>query len=511
MERKKMRKGKVYLVGAGPGDNGLLTMRAKELIERCDVLIYDNLVSSRIVDMAPAACEKIYVGKSGSQHVMEQDEINRLIVEKSMAGGLVVRLKGGDPFIFGRGGEEALVCADAGVDFEIVSGVSSAYAVPAYAGIPVTHRGLSSSVAFITGHEDPTKDESDLNWEHLAKGAQTLVFLMGVKNLPMICEKLLENGRAPSTPAAVIENGCLPYQRTVSGTLSTIAERASLARIRPPSIIVIGDVVSLRDRIRWFESRPLYGKRIVVTRSRQQASELTSMLAELGADLIEMPVIRILPLDDPSPVLKAAGELSLFDWIIFTSVNGVAEFFSIIMRGGLDARSLAGRRIGAIGDATADALRRFGIIPDLIPPKFTSADMVRELASRDEIRGKAFLLLRADIAPRDVIEELLRQGAGRVEDVTVYRTVRELGADAAFLKQRINEGSIDLVTFTSSSTAENFSLILRDIGVSPSSIACAAIGPVTAARARELGFTISVTARTHTIPGLVEAVIAHFR
>jgi len=327
----------------------------------------------------------------------------------------------------------------------------------------------------------------------------------------MICEKLLENGRAPSTPAAVIENGCLPYQRTVSGTLSTIAERASLARIRPPSIIVIGDVVSLRDRIRWFESRPLYGKRIVVTRSRQQASELTSMLAELGADLIEMPVIRILPLDDPSPVLKAAGELSLFDWIIFTSVNGVAEFFSIIMRGGLDARSLAGRRIGAIGDATADALRRFGIIPDLIPPKFTSADMVRELASRDEIRGKAFLLLRADIAPRDVIEELLRQGAGRVEDVTVYRTVRELGADAAFLKQRINEGSIDLVTFTSSSTAENFSLILRDIGVSPSSIACAAIGPVTAARARELGFTISVTARTHTIPGLVEAVIAHFR
>ena len=442
---------------------------------------------------------------------MEQDEINRLIVEKSMAGGLVVRLKGGDPFIFGRGGEEALVCADAGVDFEIVSGVSSAYAVPAYAGIPVTHRGLSSSVAFITGHEDPTKDESDLNWEHLAKGAQTLVFLMGVKNLPMICEKLLENGRAPSTPAAVIENGCLPYQRTVSGTLSTIAERASLARIRPPSIIVIGDVVSLRDRIRWFESRPLYGKRIVVTRSRQQASELTSMLAELGADLIEMPVIRILPLDDPSPVLKAAGELSLFDWIIFTSVNGVAEFFSIIMRGGLDARSLAGRRIGAIGDATADALRRFGIIPDLIPPKFTSADMVRELASRDEIRGKAFLLLRADIAPRDVIEELLRQGAGRVEDVTVYRTVRELGADAAFLKQRINEGSIDLVTFTSSSTAENFSLILRDIGVSPSSIACAAIGPVTAARARELGFTISVTARTHTIPGLVEAVIAHFR
>ncbi len=512
MEQSMKRKGKVYLVGAGPGDFGLLTMRAKELIEQCDVLIYDNLVGERVVDtLAPSGCEKIYVGKSGASHTMEQDEINRLIVEKAKAGNMVVRLKGGDPYIFGRGGEEALSCVEQGVGFEVVNGISSAYAVPNYAGIPVTNRGYSSSVAFITGHEDPTKLESDIRWDKLATGVQTLVFLMGVKNLPLIIEKLVANGLERSTPAAVIENGCQPSQRTVSGTLADIAVKVKEAVIRPPSIIIVGSVVALREKINWFEKRPLFGRNIVVTRSRDQASELTARLTELGAGVIETPVIKILPAATQDGFAGIFGKISTYDWIIFTSVNGVEHFFKHLFSGGHDSRSLSSARICAIGPATADRLSGYGIRADLVPQRFVSSDITRELVERSEIAGKSFLLPRADIAPRDLSAALAREGAKLVDDIPVYRTVEEdLSANPAQL-ELLTQLQFDLVTFTSSSTVQNFDRLMRKAGVDAKTIIkCAAIGPVTEKKARELGYKVEISASEHTIEGLVTAILGYY-
>jgi uroporphyrinogen III methyltransferase / synthase len=512
MEQSMRRKGRVYLVGAGPGDFGLLTLRAKELLEQCDVLIYDNLVGERVVDtLASPGCEKIYVGKSGASHTMEQDDINRLIVEKAKAGNMVVRLKGGDPYIFGRGGEEALFCADQGVEFEVVNGISSAYAVPNYAGIPVTNRGYSSSVAFITGHEDPTKLESDIRWDRIATAVQTLVFLMGVKNLPLIIEKLCANGLDRSTPAAVIENGCQPSQRSVSGTLEDISRKVKDAGIRPPSIIIVGDVVSLRDKINWFEKRPLFGKTIVVTRSRDQASELTARLMELGADVIETPVIKIIPAAERGGFTGIFNRISSYDWIIFTSVNGVEHFFMHLFSGGLDARSLSSAKICAIGPATADRLSTYGIRADLVPQKFISSEITRELIERGEIAGKSFLLPRADIAPRDLSEALAREGAKIVDDIAVYRTVEEdLAAHPAQL-DLLRKTHFDLVTFTSSSTVQNFDRLMKKAGVDvKTAVKCAAIGPITAEKARELGYQVEISAGEHTIEGLVDSILMYY-
>ncbi len=512
MEQSMNRKGKVYLVGAGPGDFGLLTLRAKELLEQCDVLIYDNLVGERVVDsLAPSGCEKIYVGKSGASHTMEQDDINRLIVDKAKAGNMVVRLKGGDPYIFGRGGEEALACVDQGVEFEVVNGISSAYAVPNYAGIPVTNRGYSSSVAFITGHEDPTKLESDIRWDKLATGVQTLVFLMGVKNLPLIIEKLVANGLEGSTPAAVIENGCQPSQRSVSGTLADISRKVKEAGIRPPSIIIVGDVVALREKINWFERRPLFGKTIVVTRSREQASELTARLTELGAGVIETPVIKIIPAGEPDGLNGILKKISSYDWIIFTSVNGVEHFFKYLFDGGLDSRALSSAGICAIGPATAERLSAYGIRADLVPQRFISSDITRELAERGEISGKTFLLPRADIAPRDLSEALAREGAKLVDDIAVYRTVEEdLSANPAQL-ELLRQLNFDLVTFTSSSTVQNFDRLMKKAGVEAAqTVRCAAIGPVTAEKARELGYRVEISAEEHTIKGLVDSILKYY-
>jgi uroporphyrinogen III methyltransferase / synthase len=508
-----MKKGKAYLVGAGPGDPGLLTLRAAGLISRCDVLIYDNLVNMGIVDtLAHGHCERIYVGKSGASHTMEQEDINRLIVEKARSGGMVVRLKGGDPYIFGRGGEEALFCAQNGIEFEVVNGISSAYAVPAYAGIPVTNRGYSSSVAFITGHEDPTKLESDINWEKLATGVQTLVFLMGVKNLPLIAQKLVQNGLDPATPAAVIQNGCQPSQRVVSGTVSDIAEKVRQAGIRPPSITIFGSVVSLREQINWYESRPLFGKTVLVTRSREQASELTAKLSDLGAAVIETPVIRIEPVEDQSEIRRCIGAHGTYDWIIFTSVNGVVHFFRVLTGQGLDARALARARVCAIGPATADSLRAHGIHPDLVPEKFISTDIVASLVSRNEVAGKSFFLPRADIAPRELADQLRERGATLVDDIAVYRTVEEDFDAIPGVEDILRGRAIDLVTFTSSSTARNFHRLLTRAGISDmAGYTCAAIGPITARTASELGFTVSISAGEHTIQGLVDAILAHYR
>ncbi len=501
----------VYLVGAGPGETGLLSLRAKELLERCDVCIYDNLVDARIVRLfTRPECEKIYVGKSGACHTLEQDGINRLIVDKAREGNVVVRLKGGDPFIFGRGGEEALFLAENDIRFEVVSGVSSAYAAPAYAGIPVTNRGYSSSVAFITGHEDPAKLESDIRWDKIATGVQTLVFLMGMKNLSFIVNKLIHNGLDGATPAAVIENGCRPVQRSVAGTLSDIETKVREADIRPPSIIVVGEVVSLRERINWFETRPLFGKTIVVTRSREQASALSSRLAELGASVVEAPAIKIAPIEDAGPILKRIADVAQYDWIIFTSANGVASFFGRMSEMGLDARTLHGNKICAIGPATAEKLRQFGILPDLVPDKFISTEIARSLVMIEQVRGKSFLLPRADIAPKALSESLLAEGAKSVDDVAVYQTIeedlKEIPEEETFA-----QGTFDLVTFTSSSTARNFKKIAdRYITRGADSLRCAAIGPVTARTAEELGFKVEIVAHTHTIEGLVEAICAYY-
>ena len=507
------RKGKVYLVGAGPGDFGMLTLRAKSLLERCDVLIYDNLVSELIVDtLTTSGCEKIYVGKSGASHTMEQEDINRLIVEKARANNMVVRLKGGDPYIFGRGGEEALFCSENSVEFEVVNGISSAYAVPAYAGIPVTNRGYSSSVAFITGHEDPEKLESDIMWDKISTGIQTLVFLMGVKNLPFIIEKLKQHGLAPATPAAVIENGCTPRQRTVSGTLADISEKVKQAVIKPPSIIVVGKVVTLREKINWFESRPLFGKSIVVTRSREQASELTARLLELGAGVIEVPAIKIIPPENIATIKDRIRRSDAYDWIIFTSVYGVSYYFKYLFESGFDSRKLANVKVCAIGSSTADALREHGITPDMVPAKFTSREVSRELIEKGEVRGKSFLLPRADIAPKEMAEALVSEGAKLVDDIAIYRNVEEDASEMADQVQALRDGEFDLVTFTSSSTVKNFDRLAGAIGLgNKEKIRCAVIGPITAETARELGYSVEISAEEHTIEGLVEAIFAYYQ
>jgi uroporphyrinogen III methyltransferase/synthase len=443
---------------------------------------------------------------------MEQEDINRLIVEKARENNRVVRLKGGDPYIFGRGGEEALFCAENGVEFEVVNGISSAYAVPAYAGIPVTNRGHSSSVAFITGHEDPAKLESDIMWDKIATGIQTLVFLMGVKNLPFIIKKLSQHGLGPSTPAAVIENGCTPKQRTVSGTLSDISEKVNRAGIKPPSIIIVGKVVSLREKINWFESRPLFGKTIVVTRSREQASELSAQLMERGAGVIEIPVIKIMPPHDIDIIKNRIIKTDAYDWIIFTSVYGVSYYFKYLLESGFDSRKLASVNICAIGSSTADALREHGITPDMIPDKFTSCDITRELVQKGEVRGKSFLLPRADIAPKEMADALIHEGAKQVDEVAVYRNVEEDMSGMTEQVQALKDGKFDLVTFTSSSTVKNFDRLAGAIGMSnKEKIRCAVIGPITAGTATDLGYSVEISSEEHTIEGLVEAIFAYYQ
>ena len=505
-------KGKVYLIGSGPGDKKLLTIRGKELIERAEVIIYDNLVNDVIIKKyCSETCEKIYVGKSGSKHTMEQEDINNLIVQKGKEHENVVRLKGGDPYIFGRGGEEAIALADNNVDFEVINGISSAYSVPTYAGIPVTHRGISASVAFITGHEDPTKDKSDINWESLALGVQTHVFLMGVKNLPLIIEQLVKYGKDPKTPVAVIQNGTYPTQQTVTGTLEDIIKKVRDAGIKPPSIIVVGDVVNLREKINWFERKPLFGKSIVVTRSREQASVLVHKLEELGANVIEMPTIKIIPADHPEPIYESIEKIESYDWIIFTSVNGVDHFFNYLYEKKIDSRSFYKSKICAIGPATADELQNYGIIPDLIPKKFISTEITKELGENGEVKGKRYLLPRADIAPEALKTDLMEAGAELVDDITVYKTVSEDLDESIDIAKLFSTNSIDLVTFTSSSTAKNFAKIIQNHDLSKGAIASVAIGPITAETAQDEGFDVKMTADIYTIDGLVEIILKYFK
>jgi uroporphyrinogen III methyltransferase/synthase len=496
--------GTVYLVGAGPGDPGLLTLRAAELIARADVLVYDALVSPAILERATAP-RRIYVGKRGGDHSRTQDEINDILVDLAREHRCVVRLKGGDPFVFGRGGEEALILARAGVPFEVVPGVTAGIAAPAYAGIPVTQRGMAASVAFVTGHEDPTKVDTDVDWAHLARGVGTVVFYMGVGRMAENFRRLVEAGRAPDTPAAAIEWGTYPRQRTVTGTLTTLPAIAREAGIGAPSLIVVGEVASLREQLAWWDRRPLSGKRIVVTRARAQASEFAATLQALGAEVVQFPTIRIADAPDPEPLRRAAAQAGSFHWVVFTSVNGVERFWNALREQGCDARSLGGVKVCAIGPATAEALSRRGISPDAVPEEFVAESAVETLLAAGVGAGTRILLPRAEIA-RPVLPDRLRQAGAEVVEVTAYTTVQD-GAGAERVRAMLDAGEVDVLTFTASSTVSSFvSLVGDDVG----NATVASIGPVTSATARELGLRVDVEAEEYTIPGLVKAIRSRY-
>jgi uroporphyrinogen III methyltransferase/synthase len=503
-----MKKGIVYLVGAGPGDPGLLTRKGLDCLARADVVIYDHLINPSLLDAAPPAAERIYAGKEAAKHALKQEEVNRLLVTKAKEGKYVVRLKGGDPFVLGRGGEEAEALQRAGIPFEIVPGVTSAVAVPAYAGIPVTHRGTASSFAVITGHEDPRKAASSLDWEKLAQGGDTLVFLMGLKNLPLIVSELKKHGRSADTPAAVIQDGTLPGQKTVAGTLKNIVAKVKKQLLAPPAVIVVGEVVSLRDRLAWFDSRPLSGRRVLVTRARRQASALSKLLSERGAQPVELPAIAIKSIDDNKKLDRAISRLGQYQWLLFTSVNGVESFFNRLRDRGRDARALGDLKIGAIGPATADALRERGITTDYVPTVYTSEGIITGF-KRMKISGRRLLLPRANIDDKELVEGL--KGLGfRVDEVAVYRTVPP-AAEIAAAKKLLRGGGIDIVTFTSSSTVTNLLAAFGQDLSGLKSVKVACIGPKTAATATKAELKVDIIAKESTVPGLVDAIEEYFQ
>lgn len=500
-----MSAGKVYLIGGGPGDPGLLTLRGRDVLAAADVVVYDRLIPEELLRHARPEAETIYVGKQPGKHSMKQPEITALLVDLAKRPARVVRLKGGDPFVFGRGGEEALALAREGIAFEVVPGVSAGVAVPAYAGIPVTHRGLASNFGMITGHEEPGKEESDLDYAALARWGGTLEFFMGVGNLPEICRQLIDNGLDDTTPAAIIQQGATPRQRTVVGTLATLPTLAEQADIRPPALTVIGSVVGLRDKLVWYESRPLFGKSIVVTRARAQASRLSAALRELGAEVVEMPSIKIEPPEDPTPLRNALQDLEQFDWTIFTSVNAVDSVFETLRASGRDARAFAGGNVCAIGPATRAALAANGILADAQPPKYICTSIVETLAARESLSGKRILAPRADIAPPDLVDLLGAQGAD-VTEVTAYRTLPDCSGAQAVI-ERIRANDLDWITFTSSSTVRNFLTAVPADLLTGSGTRLVSIGPSTSETLREFGLEPSAQADPFTIDGVVNAVV----
>jgi uroporphyrinogen III methyltransferase/synthase len=496
-------KAKVYLVGAGPGDPGLITVQGRACIQKADVIIYDYLASPALLKYARKSAELIYVGKKGGDHTLSQDQINALIVEKAKSGGIICRLKGGDPYIFGRGGEEAEVLFKAGISFEIVPGVTSAIAAAAYAGIPLTHRKLASTLAFVTGHEDPAKEETGIDWSSLAAGIGTLVFFMGVKNLPNITKRLIDHGKPPDTPVALIRWGTTPHQQTVSGTLATIVEKARAADLKAPAIIVVGDVVNLRQSLKWFENRLLLGKRIVVTRARQQASDLVRLLSDQGAECLEYPTIKIMPAKNPELLKQAVERLAAYDWIVFTSVNGVIYFFEQLFAAGKDVRALGRMQTAAIGPATAGRLLEFGLNSD-------QAESVVEAFGKVKLKGKKILLPRAAEARPILPQELKKMGA-TVDEIPAYETLKAVESTDD-LVQKLKDNHIDLITFTSSSTVKNFKALLPAENFTKliQGVTIASIGPITSDTAKELGFDVHITAESYTIPGLVEAILHYY-
>ena len=497
----KIEAGTVYLVGAGPGDLGLVTLRARECIEQAEVIVYDHLVNAEMLAWARESAEIIYAGKQAGQHSLTQDEINALLVEQARQGRNVVRLKGGDPFVFGRGAEEAKTLADSRIPFEVIPGITAAIAGPAYAGIPVTHRVQNSHVTFFTGHEDPSKKESSIDFAALAQLGGTQIMLMGVEKIDAITREMMAKGVRQDLPVALVRWATTGRQQTVTGTLKNIAERVSEAGFSAPAVAVFGDVVSLREDLNWYERRPLSGKRIVVTRTRKQAGALTGKLRALGADVLELPTIRIEPPTDLRAFAELVRDSHGYDWVVFTSPNGVDAFFEIFFKLYDDAREIGGVKIAAIGPATAQRVRDFHLHVDLQPDDFVAEAIVREFQKQGGVENLRILIARAEKA-RDVLPKELSSLGAIVDEGLAYRTVPET-RDITGARRRFLEEGADLITFTSSSTVENFLALNLPW---PERMKTATIGPVTSATARNSGLKVDVEASRHDIEGLVEAI-----
>jgi len=511
-----MSKGKVYLVGAGPGHPKLITVKGLEVLQRSDCIVYDRLAGPHLLARAKPGAEKIYVGKRTDRHTMKQEDINQLLVDLALQGKVVTRLKGGDPTVFGRVGEEAELLRQYNIPYEIIPGITSAIAVPAYAGIPVTHRDLASSFSVITGHESPDKLDHAIHWDKVTNATGTLVFLMGVSKIGYIAEQLVAHGRPPETPIALIRWGTRAEQETLVGTLADIAQRVERAHFKPPAVIVVGEVVRQRERLAWMESKPLFGLRVLVTRARAQASELADRIEELGGEPYEYPVIETrMPASGEidASVRKALEQAESYDWVMLTSANGVDYFFRWLARCGTDIRRFHRARFAAVGPKTADALAARGILADVQPAVYTAEGLLDELAAQGAIQpGQAVLLPRGDLA-RDVLpKELERQGATAVE-IDIYETVN-IGDEDAFLLELLEQERIHVVTFTSSSTVRGLLDALRRLGAdNPAALldkaVIACIGPITASTAQQCGLRVDITAQASTLDSLVEALKAY--
>ena len=501
-----VKQGFVYLIGAGPGDPGLFTIKGMKTLAKADVVVYDRLIGQEILDYARKDAELIYVGKASSDHAMPQDEINRLLVEKAQEGKIVARLKGGDPFVFGRGGEEALYIHEHGLGFEIVPGITSAVAVPAYAGIPVTHRDATSSFAVITGHEKPGKAVSSIQWDKIATGIGTLIFLMGVENLEFIVTNLVNAGRSQDTPVALIRRGTFPDQAVLSGTLANIVALVQQADFKPPAIIIVGETVNLRSELKWRENSPLWGAKILVTRARAQASELVERIRDQGGEALEFPSIEIVKETDLNPLYAAFQAISDYGWIIFTSVNTVDIFFEELGRMGIDIRQLQGIKICAIGPATAAQLMKLGLLVDLMPEEYRAEGIIMELKTLVK-PGQRVLLPRARGAREILPQSLLEMGA-LVNEVIVYQAAPASHVNPNHL-QEIRDGEVDYITFTSSSTVSNFVNIVGSqyVNTFNNRVKVACIGPITARTAEEHGFTVDIMPDQYTIEALLEAIV----
>lgn len=506
-----MNKGVVYLVGAGPGDPKLITLRGLEAIQRADVVVYDRLASPRLLKHMKAGAEKIFVGKLPDKHMMKQEEISRLLVELALQGKTVTRLKGGDPSVFGRVGEEAELLAEHGIRFEIVPGITSAIAVPAYAGIPVTHRDFTSSFSIVTGHEYKNKTYSKVNWDNLAQASGTLIFLMGVANLEQICTELIRGGKSPQTPVALIRWGTWMEQETLAGTLTDIAEKVRAAGFQSPAVTIVGEVVQLREKLAWFETKPLFGRRILVTRARSQASELSSQIDELGGEAVEFPVIRTRPPSRPEAQAardEALQRLSTFDWVLFTSANGVEFFMERLRELRLDIRALGNARLAAVGPKTSAALAKYGLLAEVVPSEFDGDALLEAIAP--ELRpGQNVLLATADIA-RAYLPEQMRERGLNVTKIDIYETVLDTEGGSEIV-ELLKQNMLHIVTFTSSSTVTNLLRALQELGeteplklLQGCKIAC--IGPRTAATAQEAGLKVGYLAKEATVASLVRCL-----
>ena len=504
-----MPTGKVYLIGAGPGDPGLLTLKGKRCLEEADVVIYDYLVDQRILAYARPEAALLYVGKKSGGDPITQVEINRVMIEHAGNGQIVARLKGGDPFLFGRGGEEAEELVAANVPFEVVPGVTSALAVPAYAGIPVSHREHASAVAIVSGHKEVWENAPHLNWATLAGVGGTLVFLMGTRQLRNNMQRLINYGLPTNTPVALIRWGTRPDQEVLTGTVGTIADLAAAERFEPPAIAVVGEVVRLRERLRWFDIKPLFGRRIVVTRPRAQAGRFVELLEQHGADIIQFPTIETVPVESYAQLDVALDKLSAYHWLIFTSVNGVHYFFARLRVRHQDIRSLGSTRIAAIGPETARSVETLHLQVDAMPEEYRAEALSIVLGN---VKGQRILLPRAAVA-REVLPQKLRALGAQVDEIPVYQTIQPQNGKTEELRNRLRAGTIDLVTFTSSSTVRNFAALFPQDNLveilSKTRVGC--IGPITADTAREFGLEVAVQPRTYTIPAFAEAIVEYFK